>query len=189
MTNAPKIEATNGGRTLSTEGKRAFAYELALGYYNPDELRRRFKLLPGTMAVFMESEEIMALKLEEQRKIDESDFALKLIARRATREVLESNIKIMRDPDATAKIRMTAGQQIRELAEGVDRAALKDVENTGGAVIIKTNLAMEGQKGVYQVTASEIEEQITENRELQAAEVARESARETELLELIGETK
>ena len=182
------IEATNGGRTLSAEGKRAFAYELALGYYTDDELRRKFKLIPQSFNQYKASDEIAGLRLDEQRKIDESDFALKLIARRATRTVLEENIKMMKDPDAPAKTRMAAGAQIRELAEGVDRVALKDATASGGAVIIHTNLAMEGQKGVYQVTASEIDAQLAENRELQAANSAeaRVAAEDAELLALIG---
>lgn len=187
MSDAPPIlEATNGGRTLTPEGKRAFAYELALGYYSDDELRRKFKLIPGAFAMYAQSDEIALMRLEETRKIDESDYALKLIARRATRTVLEENIKMLRDPDAPAKTRMAAGSQIRELAEGVDRAALKDVENTGGAVIIKTNLAMEGQKGVYQVTAKEIDEQLAENDELKRR-VSEQVAADDELMALIGE--
>lgn len=182
MSDTPIIEAINGGRTLTTDGKRAFAYELALGYYTDDELRRKFKLIPGSFSMYMASEEIALLRLDEQRKIDESDHALKLIARRATRTVLEENIKLLRDPDANAKTRMAAGAQIRELAEGVDRVALKDASNTGGAVIIKTNLAMEGQKGVYQVTAAEIDTQVEENRRLQAEQVA-----DNELMALIGD--
>jgi hypothetical protein len=182
VTDAPILEATNGGRTLTPEGKRAFAYELALGYYTEDELRRKFKLIPVSFAMYLASEEIANLRLEEQRKIDESDHALKLIARRATRTVLEENIKLLRDPDANAKTRMAAGAQIRELAEGVDRVALKDATNTGGAIIIHTNLSMEGQKGVYQVTAKEIDSQLEENRKLQAEQVATDD----ELMALIG---
>lgn len=183
-----RIEATNGGRTLTPEGKRAFAYELALGYYTDDELRRRFKLIPVSFEMYKQSDEIATIRLEEQRKIDESDHALKLIARRATRTVLEENIKLLRDPDANAKTRMAAGAQIRELAEGVDRVALKDATNTGGAVIIHTNLAMEGQKGVYQVTAREIDEQLEENRRLQAENSAEARvAAEDALMDLIGD--
>jgi hypothetical protein len=185
----PILVATGGGRTLGPEAKREFAYELALGYYTDDELRRKFKLIPTAFAMYKASEEIALMKLDEQRKIDESDHALKLIARRATRTVLEENIKLLRDPDANAKTRMAAGAQIRELAEGVDRVALKDATASGGAVIIHTNLAMEGQKGVYQVTAKEIDAQLAENRELAAANSAeaRVAAEDAELLALIGE--
>lgn len=184
MSDEPRIEATNGGRTLTPEGKRAFAYELALGYYTDDELRRKFKLIPAAFAMYQQSEEIGMLRLEEQRKIDESDFALKLIARRATRTVLEENIKMMKDPDAPAKTRMAAGAQIRELAEGVDRVALKDAQASGGAVIIHTNLAMEGQKGVYQITAKEVDQQLAENRALQAEQ---QLATDDALMALIGD--
>ena len=183
--------ATSGGRTLDEAGKKELAYEIALGYFNDDELRRKFKLIPSALTMYKASEEIALLVQEEKRKIDESDFALKLIARRATREVLESNLKIMRDADAPAKTRMAAGMQIRELAEGVDRVALKDGENTGGAIIIKTNLAMEGQKGVYQVTAKEIDDQLAENQRLiaaQTAEITATADRDAELMALIGET-
>ena len=179
--------STNGGRTLTDDEKRAFAYEVALGYYNDEELRRKFKLQPTSFTMYKASTEIADMVIEEKRKIDESDYALKLIARRATREVLESNLKLMRDPDSPAKTRMAAGAQIRELAEGVDRAALKDSENTGGAVIIRTNLSMEGQKGVYQITAKEVETQLAENRALQA-QVTADAERDAELLALIGET-
>ena len=180
--------SSNGGRTLSAEEKQQFAYELALGYFADDDLRRKFKLIPTAFEMYKASEEIADMVLAEKRKIDESDFALKLIARRAAREVLESNLRIMRDPDAPAKTRITAGQQIRDFAEGVDKAALRDPENTGGAVIIRTNLNMEGQKGVYQVTAREIDEQVAENRALQekAAGVARDDARDAEIQGLLG---
>lgn len=182
----------NGGRTLSAEEKQQFAYELALGYFSDDELRRKFKLIPTAFSMYKASEEIADLVMIEKRKIDESDFALKLIARRATREVLENNLKIMRDADAPAKTRMAAGAAIRDLAEGVDKAALKDPENTGGAVIIRTNLNMEGAKGVYQVTAKEIDEQLAENRKIQAeaaskaADEAATEAANIELQELLG---
>lgn len=180
--------ASSGGRTLDAEGKQQLAYEIALGYFNDDELRRKFKLIPSALAMYQGSEEILALVQDERRKIDSSDEALKLMARRAAREVLESNIKILRDPDAPAKTRMAAGQQIRDFAEGVDRAALKDPENTGGAVIIATNLAMEGAKGVYQVTAREIDEQLAENRKLLEAQAAAlaEPEMDAELVKLLG---
>lgn len=186
--------AINGGRTLPDEAKQEFAYELALGYFNDEELRRKFKLIPTSFEMYKASDEIALLVQSEKRKIDESDVALKLMARRAAREVLESNIKILRDPDAPAKTRMAAGQQIRDFAEGVDKAALRDPENTGGAVIIHTNLNMEGAKGVYTVTAREIDEQQAENREIAnaaAAEIKPEHIqrreRDAAILELIGE--
>lgn len=163
------LTAINNGRTLTEEGKQAFAYELALGYFLDEELRRRFKLQPSAFESYRKSEEIADLVLLKKREIDESDFALKVHARRAVRLSLDEYFKIVRDPEAPAKTRMEAGKQIREIAAGVDRAVKDTGDDTEGAVIIKTNLSMDGMKGTYAITAAEIEEQVNENAELSAA--------------------
>lgn len=157
---------TNHGRTLTAEGKQQFAYELALGYFAMDEMRRRFKLSPQAFDAYVESDEIRDLVLQKKREIDESDFALKVHARRAARLALDEYVKIVQDADAPAKTRMEAGRQIREIASGVDKAVKDGDTDEGGAVIIKTNLTMEGAKGVYAITAEEISAQVEENTKL-----------------------
>jgi hypothetical protein len=154
--------AINNGRTLTDDEKKQFAYEIALGYFEDDELRRRFKLQPGPFADYKVSEEINNLVLLARREIDESDVALKIHARRAMRMMIDQYVAIVRDPEAPAKTRMEAGKQLRETAIGVDKQVLNDPES-GGAVIIRTNLGMEGAKGVYTVTSKEIQDQLEEN--------------------------
>ena len=184
---ADDLRATNGGRTLSDAAKEQFAYELALGYFSPEELRQRFGLKPSAFDVYLASPAISDLVLIKRRELDESDFALRIHARRAARVALEECIKIVKDPDASAKMRMDAGRQIREIAEGVDKP-LKDGAAAGeGMLILKTNLTLEGAKGVYTITANEIDEQLAENdaaREAQAA-AAGESV-DDQIMRLLG---
>lgn len=160
-----QLTATNNGRTLTQEAKEQFAYEIALGYFDVEQLRRRFKLQPQAFEAYCHSEEIADMVTLKKREIDESDNALKIHARRAARIVLEESIKLVRDPEASARTRMDAGKQIREIAAGVDKAVLKrEGDSEGeGPMIIKTNLDLEGAKGVYAITAQEIAEQTTEH--------------------------
>jgi hypothetical protein len=174
----------NNGRTLTDEEKQTFAYEIALGYFEDDELRRRFKLLPQSFALYKASEEINNLVLLKKREIDESDVALKIHARRAMRLMIDQYIGIVKDPEAPAKTRMEAGKQLRETAIGVDKQVLNDPE-TGGAVIIRTNLGMEGAKGVYTVTSQEIQEQLADNDRM--ARELHGNAAIDEIAALIGE--
>lgn len=179
--------AKNDGRTLTEEEKQQFAYELALGYFDDEELRRRFKLQPAPFAMYKASDAIQLLVLEKQRELDESDFALKVHARRAARVALSEYINIVKDPEAPAKTRMEAGKQIREIARGVDKDALQG--DTGeGMLILKTNLDLEGAKGVYAITAEEIQEQHEENERLlgEATEMAENDQRDAEIAALIG---
>ena len=176
----------NNGRTLTDEGKQQFAYELALGYFADDDLRRRFKLQPSVYATYRASDEIADLVLVKRREIDESDFALKVHARRAARIALDEYLTIVRDPEAPAKTRMEAGRQIREIASGVDKAVKDSGEGGEGPVIIKTNLSLEGAKGVYAITAAEISAQVEENTKLVAERVARDDLHD-EIAALIGE--
>ncbi len=171
--------AKNDGRTLTIEQKDALAYEIALGYFEADELRRKFKLQPHAFMNYITSEEIKDLVMLKKREIDESDFALKVHARRAARTALDEYIKIVKDGEAPVKSRIEAGRQIREIAEGVDRAVGASEE--GGMVIVKTNLDLDGAKGVYVVTAEEVSEQMAENLQL-----AKESAGDAELDALLG---
>jgi len=175
--------ASNHGRTLSDEEKEQFAYEIALGYFDEDQLRRRFKLQPTAFALYCNSEEIHDLVLMKKREVDESDFALKVHARRAARVALEEYIKLVQDKEAPAKTRMEAGKQIREIAAGVDKAVLggKGGADEGGAVIIRTNLDLEGAKGVYAVSAADIREQMKDAPRV-------EPPLDPELLALLGES-
>lgn len=175
--------ASNNGRTLSDEEKDQFAYECALGYFDEEQMRRRFKLAPAAFVMYCNSDEIRDLVLLKKREIDESDFALKVHARRAARIVLDENIKLLQDKEAPAKTRIEAGKQIREIAAGVDKAVLKGGGDEGGAVIIRTNLDLEGAKGVYAVSAADIREQMKDR----PAEIADpNSALDAEIISLLG---
>lgn len=178
--------ASNNGRTLSDEEKEQFAYEIALGYFDEDQLRRRFKLAPAAFVMYCNSEEVHDLVLSKKREVDESDFALKVHARRAARVALEEYIKIVQDKEAPAKTRMEAGKQIREIASGVDKAALGGgAADEGGAVIIRTNLDLEGAKGVYAVSAADIREQMKDRPAEISAVIS--APLDPEIMALLGE--
>lgn len=160
--------AINGGRQLTDDEVDKFAYEIALGYYTDEELRQHFKLIPSSFDTWKSSSRVQSLLLVKRREIDESDAALKIHARRAMRKSIDEYIKIVEDKEAPAKTRMEAGRQLREIAAGVDKAALSDPTNTGERpVIIKTNLDLKGAKGVYVITAKEIEDQAEEAKILE----------------------
>ena len=161
-----EITATHFRRTLTEEEKDAFAYEVALGYFEPEELRKIFKLLPEGFNQYMASDEMATRIALKKREIDESPNALRILARRAARKAVEANAKLVEDPDAPAKTRMEAGRQLREFAVVADRESLAKGDADEGAVIIRTNLDMGNAKGVYTITAAEIEEQEAENAEL-----------------------
>lgn len=178
----------NDGRTLTDEGKDAFAYEVALGYFSDEEMRRRFKLRPSAYEVILASEEVQDLILDKKRELDESDFALRVHARRAARVALEQCILIVKDEEAPARTRMDASKQIREIASGVDKDVLRGGGDAGeGAIIIKTNLGLEDTSGVYAITAAEISEQVEENDRIRAENNDLSSARDAEIMALIGE--
>lgn len=179
--------AISGGRTLTKEGKEQFAYELALGYFDAESLRRRFKLIPAAFAKYIQDEEMIALVSAKKREIDESDFALKLLARRAARAMLEMNLGIARDPEAPAKTRMEASKLIREMAQGVDKRDLKDtIDPTEKPVVIRTNLDVEGAKGVYAITSKDIDEQMKKNEAERAASEREADDIDPELAALLG---
>lgn len=145
-------------KTLSAEEKEKFAYEIALGYYSPDELRHAFELLPQGFNMYMDSDEIKRLVIVQKRLVDESDAAVRILARRAARKAIDENIKLVSDPDAPARTRMAASKELRDFAAGFDTKA--PAETGDGPLIIKTNLDLVGAKGVYTIKREEIEEQL-----------------------------
>lgn len=150
-------------KSLSAEEKERFAYELALGYFEPEELRHQFKLLPEGFNQYMVSDEIKTLTAAKRREIDESDAALRIHARRAARIAIDELANLVKDKEAPAKTRMEAGRQLREYATVADKKVLDDPNAGEGAVIIKTNLDMKSARGVYTITSEEIQEQVAEN--------------------------
>lgn len=147
-------------RTLSEEEKDKFAYELALGYYDRNQLRHVFKLLPQPFEEYCTNEAIQARVMEKQRQIDESDAALRIHARKAARIAINEFADLVKDEDASAKTRMDAGRQLREFAFAADKGALERPgdPNADKPSIIKTNLEMgEEARGTYQIKAEDIE--------------------------------
>jgi len=145
--------------TLADEEKETLAHELALGYYTNDELRHVFKLHPSAMTLYLESEGFAARVAQAKRKIDESDQALRIHARKAARVAIDELAALVKDKDAPAKTRMEAGRQLREYAFGADRNVLPAAAAGEGAIYIESNLDFGEQKGVYSLTAKEIAEQ------------------------------
>ena len=150
--------SSNAGRTLNAEDKEKFAYEVALGYFDDDQLRLKFQLTPTAVQMYKESEEICRMVLIEQRKIDESDQAMRIHARKAARVAIAELVSLVEDKDATAKTRMDASRQLREYATVVDKQA---IEHSGeGAIYIHTNLDLDNARGVYAVVAEDVEEEM-----------------------------
>jgi hypothetical protein len=152
-------------KTITDAEKDKFARELALGYYEPEELRHVMKIVPEGFKALMTSEDIRVRVLKHRREIDESPDALRIHARKAARIAIEKLAELIEDKEAPAKTRMEAGRQLREYAMVADKEALAD-PNAGGPTIIKTNLDLVGAKGVYTITAEEIAEQVEENDKL-----------------------
>jgi cytochrome c1 len=173
-------------KVLSEDEKEKFTYELALGYYELEELRQVFKLLRENFNSYLASEDMKRRVAMKRRVIDESPDALRIHARRAARVAIDEYAKLVKDPDAPAKTRMEAGRQLREYAMVADKEALED-PNSGGAVYIKTNLDMVNAKGVYKITAEEIDEQIAENERL-AEESGAEQPEVDDFADLLGAT-
>ena len=153
--------SSNAGRTLDADDKKQLAYELALGYFDDDGLRLKFKLTPAALVDYKTREEIQRLVLIAQREIDESPQAIRIHARRAARVAIQELVTLVEDKDATAKTRMDASRQLREYATVVDKTAIK----SGGElpIIIKTNLDLDNAQGVYAVVAAEVEEEVADD--------------------------
>lgn len=142
-------------RKLTDDEKQIFASEIALGYFEPEELRKIFKLLPEGFNYLMAGVEMQNLISIKRREIDGSPDALRIHARRAARLAIDQLGKIVCDAEAPAKTRMAAGKELRDYAMVADKEALEGGSNE--AVIIKTNLDLKDARGVYQVTAAEID--------------------------------
>lgn len=155
----------NYRRTLSEDEKDKFAYELALGYYEPEQLRHVFKLLPKPFEELCANESMQARVMAKQREIDESDNALRIHARKAARTAINNMSNLVKDEDAPAKTRMDAARQLREYAFAADKGALeRPGDPEAGPTFIKTNLEMGADaRGTYQITARDIEEQEAES--------------------------
>lgn len=143
-------------RKLTDDEKQVFAHEIALGYFEPEELRKIFKLLPEGFSYLMGSVEMQNLISVKRREIDGSPDALRIHARRAARLAIEQLGNIVKDAEAPAKTRMAAGKELRDYAMVADKEALES--GSSEAVIIKTNLDLKDARGVYAITAADIQE-------------------------------
>lgn len=155
-------------RTLSDEEKEQFAYELALGYFDDEGLCTRFDILPSYLPTLKDMKVIRRLVIKKKREIDESDQAIRILARRAARIAIENAAKIIEDEDAPAKTRMEAGRQLREFAVVADKKALE--EGGDGVIYLESNLSLKSTDGVYAITAKDVED--AENSEADSAEDA-----------------
>ncbi len=151
--------SSNHGRTLDDDDKKKFAYEVALGYFDDEGLRLKFKLQPHAVAEYKEREEIQRMVLIERRVIDESPEALRILARKAARVAIEQMTLLVEDTDATAKTRMDASRQLREYATVVDKNAIAG-GGEEGPIYIETNLDMDNARGVYAVVAEDVVEEM-----------------------------
>lgn len=149
-------------RFLTNAEKDKLAYELALGYFQHDELRHVMKVTPDGWAALMKSVEMKIRVLEFKRAIDESPDALRIHARRAARLAIDEYARIVQDSEMPVKVRMEAGRQLREYAMVADKDALSSQDDQG-ATIIKTNLDLkDATKGVYQIKARDLTEPTEE---------------------------
>lgn len=183
MSDEKPVEPLRYRRTISEGEKERLAYELALGYYQHEELRHVMKILREGWDALMESDDFKTRVVKKRREIDESPDALRIHARRAARVAIDKLAELVSDEEAPAKTRMEAGRQLREYAMVADKEAIED-PNAGGATIIRTNLDMKSARGVYAISAEDIEEQAEDERPAENAPPN--SAEDADFSDLLG---
>lgn len=116
------------------------AFEQALGYYSPEELRTRFDLTEEQYRVVTENDAFKKTMLSYKKEIDDEGIAFKLRARKAAELVLEELTTIAFDTLQDASDRIKAIEKICEYA-GLGAKQQKDGDG-GIRVVIQTNLGL-----------------------------------------------
>jgi len=84
------------------------AFETALGYYTPEELRLKYELSPQKHAVLETTDTFKRAVQAYRREIDEAGEHFKLKARKMASEILDVLFEIAGNPEATDKDRILA---------------------------------------------------------------------------------
>lgn len=84
------------------------AFEVALGYYSPDDLRAQFELQPDEYRDITESPAFRRVEMACRREIDEQGKQFKVLARKLATETLPELGAIALDPQASHADRISA---------------------------------------------------------------------------------
>ena len=92
------------------------AFEVALGYYTPDELRTKFDLTEVELAQAQRIPAFQKAVTAYRREIDENGTEFKLKARKLASELLPELAVIAADEDASHRARIEAIREMARLA-------------------------------------------------------------------------
>jgi hypothetical protein len=116
------------------------AFEMALGYFSPEDLQIRFGLDDATFQKIQTDAAFKRSVLSYKKEIDDEGIAFKLRARKAAELVLEELTVIAFDAATDTSDRLKAMEMLARYA-GFDMKNQKG-EDGGVRVIIQTNLGL-----------------------------------------------
>lgn len=130
------------------------AFEVALGYYAPEDLCLEFELTPGRLELIRQHRDFQKAVQSYRREIDDEGISFRLRARRSAEASLDVLTEIAFSPTEDASDRLRAVELLNRLA-GTDKTAA--AAEQGPRLIIQTNLSLNGAdsgRGVYTVEAT-----------------------------------
>ncbi len=119
----------------------ALAFEVALGYFSPQELQLRFGVAPEVLRALREDERFKRAVLAYRREIDETGTQFKVKARKLASIVLDDLGVIALDPTVDTMDRI---QAIRDLARYAGYAKDEAPQAANNAFAIQINLSQAG---------------------------------------------
>lgn len=117
---------------------QSLAFEVALGYFTPQELQTKFQLTPEAYSKITELDAFRRAEADYRREIDDEGIAFRLRARKSAEQVLEELYAMAFDRTIAAKDRLKAMEMMCRYA-GFESQA-KDGDSGGLKLQIYTNL-------------------------------------------------
>ena len=136
------------------------AFEVALGYYPPEDLCLAFDLQPAEFEQLQSERAFQKSVKAYEREVDDEGTAFRLKARRYAEASLSHLKSIIDDSDEDSSVRVKAIELLNRLA-GTDKQ--KEKAEGGTKLIINTNLSIESQRGVYTIEAMGIPANLLED--------------------------
>lgn len=141
-------------RELSQTEAEALAFDVAVGYFDAEQLQRRYSISEAQLDRVLSQDAFLRFVDEQKRAIEEDGESFKLRARTAALKVIDSMERIAQDHHSPGTARVKAGEVILKAA-GYEymkpqQAAAQQIQ----PITIQTNLALGQQpKGTYTLEA------------------------------------
>lgn len=128
---------------------QSLAFEVALGYFTPEELQLKFDLSPEAYEKITHMPAFRQAEGDYRREIDDEGIAFRLRARKAAEQILMELYEMAFDRSIEAKDRLKAMEMLCRYA-GFESQA-KEGNDGGLKLQIYTNLNMGGQDRTYSI--------------------------------------